>query len=92
MNPSPQDDIDEITKALLALPKGKNKPLCWDMDVLVGFIHDREVPARIDENLMSQRVFDGMPSTPADAFSKRFVKLIEREKALHSLNGREGSK
>jgi hypothetical protein len=40
---------DELTKALLALPKGENKPLCWDMDVLVGFIHDRELRAREDE-------------------------------------------
>lgn len=35
------DDAEELAEQLLALPKGTNKPLCWDMDVLVGFIHQQ---------------------------------------------------
>jgi hypothetical protein len=30
---------DPMAEELLKLPLGKNKPLCWDMDVLVAFIN-----------------------------------------------------
>jgi len=33
-----EEKTTEIARELLELPKGKNKPLCWDMDVLVNYI------------------------------------------------------
>lgn len=77
-----QDDIDEITKALLALPKGKNKPLCWDMDVLVGFIRDREVRARFVElDLLEQAINQGR-----DMYKYKLQRLADLEKRLDALH------
>jgi CO dehydrogenase/acetyl-CoA synthase beta subunit len=52
-NKKAPDELREIAEELLNLPKGKNKPLCWDMDILVKYISDKiateQDKARIEE-------------------------------------------
>ena len=80
---------DPMAEELLKLPLGKNKPLCWDMDVLVAFINayttNKINEARIDEAQYISDMFPTSPDIPQDA-------IIEHIAELKALNHRKENK
>ena len=78
---------DPMAEELLKLPLGKNKPLCWDMDVLVAFIN-----AYTTNKIIEELEAAGVPDFFYWNKDGRNITVGERIAELKALNHRKENK